>query len=215
MQGSLFNVGVLLFGHTLVGRLFGAALASLWGFMQPLLIYYCTFGEMLIKAIQGLDELQRAWLPFELPSIWYLACALISIKVTLALTVSFFAPKVSNQLMAKYTSRMTSASIKRKPNRPVPEGNGRLRKIAFLAAKDMLVWPFIACVVLTGVSFWFVEGGLSTLWVINTLRPIAIGFLIFFCMRVLPMEKVAQWLEGQHMGIGQAFRIALFKVRQM
>jgi len=215
MQGFLFNLGILFFGNTTPGRLFGAGLSSLWGFMQPLLIYYCIFGQMLIQLLQGLDEYQRSWLPFELPSVWYFVVALISLKVLLAVTVALFAPKVSNNLMARYTSRLNKASIKRKPNKAVPQGNGRIKKIAFLAAKDMCVWPFIACVVLGGISFWYVEGGLSTLMVMNTLRPIAIGFLLFFAMRLLPLEKIANWLEQKHLGIGQAFRIALFKVKQM
>ncbi len=215
MQGFLYNVGIFCFGHTTVGRVTGATLSSLWGFLQPLLIYYCILGQMLVNTLQGLDEYQRSWMPFELPSIWYFVAAIISLKVVLAGSTAYFAPKVSSQLMAKYTSRLTSAKVKRKPHSAVPMGEGRIKKTALLAVKDLCVWPFIACVTLGSISFWFVEGGLSTLVVMNTLRPIAIGFLLFFAMRLLPMERLAAWLERQHMSLGQAFRVALFKVRQM
>lgn len=215
-QGFLFNVGIFLFGHTLVGRIVGAGLSSLWGFMQPLLLYYCMCGQMLVQVLQGLDEYQRSWLPFDLPSIWYFVTALVSLKVLLAVSTAYFAPKVSNQFMAKYTSRLTQARVKKKPTTAVLAGQGRIKKIAFLAAKDLCVWPFIACVTLGSISFWFAEGGLSTWVVMNTLRPIAIGFLLFFAMRLLPMERVAAWLEQKQLSLmGKAFRIALLKVRQM
>lgn len=215
-QGFLFNVGIFLFGHTFVGRMVGAGLSSLWGFMQPLLLYYCMCGQMLIQLLQGLDEYQRSWLPFNFPSIWYFVAALVGLKVLLAITAAYFAPKVSNQFMAKYTNRLRQASVKRKPPTVVSKGAGRLKKVALLAAKDLLVWPFIACVVLVGISFWFAEGGLSTWVVMNTLRPVAIGFLLFAAMRLLPMERVAEWLEEKQLSlVGKAFRVALFKVRQM
>ncbi len=215
MQGLLFNIGIFLFGHTSLGRISGAVISCLWGFFQPFLIYYCIFGQMLLQTLKQLDEYPKSWVSFELPSIWYLVAFIVGFKVVLSASIAWFAPKVSSQLMAKYSSKILSASVKPKPGTAVPAGNGRLKKIAWLAAKDMCVWPFIACVTLSGISFWFVEGGLSTYMVMNTLRPIAIGFLIFFAMRILPMERVASWLEGQHLGLGQAFRIALFKVRQM
>lgn len=215
MQGCLFNVGIFLFGHTTTGRIIGAALLSLWGFLQQFLMYYVFFGHMLTHAVQQFHEYPKIWFNIEPNLILYALAGIVALKVVLAVTMACLAPKVSSQLMAKYTSRITSASIKRKAQTAVPVGQGRIKKIAWLAAKDMCVWPFIACLVLGGVSFWFVEGGLSTWVVMNTLRPIAIGFLVFFAMRILPMEKLASWLERQHQGLGQAFRIALFKVRQM
>jgi hypothetical protein len=140
---------------------------------------------------------------------------LVAFKVIVSLAVAWFAPRVSSSLMAKYTQKMTQTSFKRKKSTPVPEGAGRLRKIAWLACKDMCVWPFIACVILSGFSLLFIEGANSTWFVINLLRPIAVGFLLFFGLRLLPMERVALWLEKQHFGLGQAFRTALTKVRQM
>ncbi len=211
-QGILFNVGIFLFGHTVVGRMVGAALSSLWGFLQPLLIYYFMCGQMLVQVLQGID----CYMPFNLPSVWYFVAALVSLKMVLAMSTAYFAPKVSNQLMARYTSRLSKASVKKKPISTVEPGQGRLKKTAFLAVKDLCVWPFIACVTLGSISFWFAEGGLSTLVVMNTLRPIAIGFLLFFAMRLLPMERVAVWLEKKQLSLmGKAFRIALLKVRQL
>lgn len=215
MQGLLFNVGILLFGHSTFGRLFGTGLASVWGFIQPLLIYYCIFGQMLFQTLLGLDDYRRAWVSFEMPSIWFFISILVGIKVIASVTVAWFAPKVSNQWMAKYTHKMTQSPYKRKKMDPVPVGKGRLKKIAWLACKDMCVWPFVACVVLTASSLFFIEGVTSTWLVWNLLRPIAVGFLLFFAIRCLPMEKVAVWLEKRHQGTGHAFRIALQKVRQM
>lgn len=215
MQGLLFNIGILFFGHSLAGRLSGAFISALWGFVQPFLLYYCIFGKAFFQTLVCMEDNIRSWLPFELPSLWYLLSALVALKVVLALVVALTAPRVSAASMAKYTNKMTSTKFSRKPSQPVPAGAGRLKKIAWLAAKDMCVWPFIACVVLSGCSFWFLDGQTSSWLVWNMLRPVAVGFLLFFAMRILPMEKVATWLEKQHQSLGQAFRIALFKVRQM
>ncbi len=215
MQGLTYNAGIFLFGHTLPGRVLGAVLSSLWGFCQPFLIYYFIFGKMLMQILRDIDEYPKTLFSFEFPSVWYFVGAVITIKIALATCIAIFAPRLSSEVMAKYFGQLTSVSSKRKPTTFVPAGPGRYRKIAWLAAKDMCVWPFIACVLLGSVSFWFVEGGFSTLVVMNTLRPIAVGFLLFFAMRILPMEKVAVWLERQHLTIGQAFRFALQKVKQM
>ncbi|MBS0635829.1 MAG: hypothetical protein JSR37_10240 [Verrucomicrobia bacterium] len=215
-QGFLFNIGIFLFGNSVVGRIIGAAISSLWGFMQPLLLYYCMCGELLVQVIQGIDEFRRAWIPFDLPSVWYFIAALVSLKAALAMTTAYFAPKVSHQLMEKYTSRLSEARLKKKPITAVAPGQDRIKKVAILAAKDLCVWPFFACVTLGSISFWYAEGGISTMVVLNTLRPIAVGFLLFFAMRLLPMEKVAEWLEEKQLSLmGKAFRVALTKVRQM
>jgi hypothetical protein len=216
MQGLLFNVGILLFGHTTLGRIVGAGLGSFWGFLQPMILYYCIFGEMLVQTLMGLDDYKRAWLSFDLPSVWYFLGVLVGLKFLLYVIVALLSPCVSSSLMAKYTQKLTNVSYKRKKREPTPVGAGSLKKIAWLAAKDMCVFPFIACIVLTSASFLFIEGGPTCSWVVwNLLRPIAVGFLIFFAIRVIPMEKVASWLEKRHMGIGEAFRIALTKVQQL
>ncbi len=215
MQGLLYNVGIFLFGHTMPGRVLGATLSCLWGLCQPFLIYYCIFGKTLLQVFKEIDEYPKTLCSFEFPSVWYLVATVVIIKIISAVSIALYAPRMSSDSMAKYFSRLSSFSTKKKPIQAVPEGPGRYKKIAWLAAKDMCVWPFIACVILSSISFWFVEGGMSTLVVMNTLRPIAIGFLLFFGIRLLPMEKVAIWLERQHRGIGQAFRIALHKVKQM
>ncbi len=215
MQGLTYNTGIFLFGHTMPGRILGAILSSLWGFCQPFLIYYFIFGKMLMQIFNEMHEYPKTLFSFEFPSIWYFIGAVITIKIILATIIAIFAPRLSSEVMAKYFGQLTSVSSKRKPAAFVPQGPGRYKKIAWLAAKDMCVWPFIACVVLGSVSFWFVEGGFSTIVVLNTLRPVAVGFLLFFAMRLLPMEKVAIWLERQHLAIGQAFRFALHKVKQM
>jgi hypothetical protein len=215
MQGILYNIGILLCGHTTPGRVLGSGLSSLWGFLQPLLIYYVIFGEVLFKMLLGLDAYRRAWFASDFPSLWYFAGAVVLLKIVLATTIALLSPRVSSSSMALYAQRLGSTSIKRRNQSINPTGKGRVKKIAWLAAKDMCVWPFMACVVLTGVTFWYAEGGLSTIVLMNILRPIAVGYLVFFAMRMIPLEKFATWLEKRHYGIGHAFRIALFKVRQM
>lgn len=215
MQGILFNLGILLFGHTSAGRIFGASISSLWGFLQPLLIYYCIFGQALFHVFIKIEESFRNWVPMDIPSIWYLCILAVVTKVLASITITTISPKLSPSMMMQYTEKLSAAKLSKKPVQNVQEKRS-IRKTAVLAAKDLCVWPFMACVLLSAISFLWVEGPSSSWIVWTVMRPVGIGFVFFFAMRMLPLEKVASWLEKNcFSGFGQAFRIALLKIRDL
>jgi hypothetical protein len=216
MQGLLYNIGIMLFGHTAPGRMFGAALSSLWGFLQPLLIYYCIFGQGLFHTFVKLEESFRSWVPCDIPSIWYLCILVVTVKVFLGMTIAAIAHKMPQKAMSYYAKNITRAKLHKKPIFADMQVKPILSKVALQAAKDLCVLPFIACVLLSAISFMWAEGATTSWVVFALLRPCAIGFLFFFGIRLLPMEKVATWLERNHFTtLGQAFRIALHKVKQL
>jgi hypothetical protein len=220
MQGLLFNIGIFLFGHSAAGRVFGAAISSLWGFIQPLLIYYCIFGQALFHTFVKLEESFRSWIPMDIPSIWYVCVFVVITKVLISTTLALLAPKTPEHAMELYAKNLAKSNLVRSKIGKIHQSAAthvkpQLKNIAFLAIKDLCVLPFIACVLLSTVSFIWVEGAHASWLVLAMLRPIAIGFLFFFAIRMLPMEKVASWLERNHFtSLGQAFRIALTKVRE-
>lgn len=214
MQGILFNIGIILFGHTAAGRTFGACISSLWGFLQPLLIFYFIFGKALFQTFIKLEEGLRSWVPMDIPSVWYMCIIAVGAKALIAIAISVAAPKLSQSAMHQYTIKLSNTGFKTKQSNPI-KSNNTLKNVALLAAKDLCVWPFMACLFLSAISFLWAEGA-SFSWLIwAVLRPLAIGFIIFFSMRKLPLEKIATWLEGKSFTtLGQAFRIALSKVKQ-
>ena len=220
MQGLLYNLGIILFGHNALGRMFGAGASSLWGFLQPLIIYYFIFGQGLFTTFVQLEQSFRSWTPCDVPSIWYLCIVAVVLKVVAAMTLALLAPKTPQHAMEFYAQNLAKAKLGKIPipscQQDMPHTAKQLQKIAFLAAKDLCVLPFIACILLSTASFFWADGQ-HTAWLVwAILRPIAIGFLFFFGIRLLPMEKVASWLEkNQYTELGQAFRIALAKIKNL
>jgi len=217
MQGVLFNTGIALIGHNVVGRIFGACIASLWGFLQPLLIYYFIFGHALFRTLVKIEESFRSWVPMDVPSVWYLCTLAVSVKALLAVAIALYASKLSPSAMLVYAQKLQSARLMKAKSIRVEnqEKNRSVKHVVFLAAKDLCVWPFLACVLLSSISFIWAEGS-SFSWIVWTvLRPCAIGFLFFFAVRIVPLEKVGDYLEKRSCSsLGKVFKVALEKIQQ-
>lgn len=54
VQGLLYALGLTIAGANAVGAALGAALASVWGFVQPVLVAYVLLGAVFFEAIAGL-----------------------------------------------------------------------------------------------------------------------------------------------------------------
>ncbi len=215
MQGILFNFGILLFGNNATGRIFGASLSSLWGFLQPLLIYYFIFGHALFQTFISIEKGLRTWVPMDIPSIWYVCIFAVGIKVLAAAFIALFSGRLSHSQLLRSIHTLTKSKIAQKPLSATPV-KASYTRIAWLACKDLCVWPFAACVFLSTISFLWVEGANSSWIVWTVLRPIAAGFLLFFLIRILPLEKVAHYLENSSFsGLGKAFRVALNKINEL
>ncbi len=87
MQGLLFNMGILLFGTNCVGRCIGAALASVWGFIQPLLILSIVFAKPMIDGLTIVNTYTEHW---HLNLFMVLAC-IVLLKMCLAILLSLYA----------------------------------------------------------------------------------------------------------------------------
>lgn len=194
-QGLLFSIGTLLFGCNLLGAVVGGALASVWAFAQPLLIYYVIFGKSLFAAMSGVAEKLTEALP-ALASLDLVVMAglLVGIKTLLAVLVATLATFLPESAFEKYRDRLLRGGIQKKP-RPAAKRQS-LVGISKLAARDLLNRWFLGSLALTVLFFFFVESDSSKLiWI--ALRPVAVGFIVFFLIRWLPVER-----------LGQSFKVA-------
>ena len=108
MQGFLFNCGTFLFGGRAPGVVFGAILASFWGTVQSLLLYYLIFGNSLIEALQTVSkDLIRQ---FDLPAfdLFHVLAAFLILKALAAIAVSLCALMLPKQPVSAYLRRISS-----------------------------------------------------------------------------------------------------------
>lgn len=159
MQGLLYNLGIILLGNNLFGRMVGGILASLWGFIQPLLLYSFLFGPSLFQ------------LPERFPWLEGVFWGLVVGKLAASIGIVLFAPQLPACRFELYIKRLSQIA-------PNTKDSGPLR--------DLCKPLFLFSIILTAVFFYFSEGISSALlW--GVLRPLALGYLCFYLMRILPI----------------------------
>jgi ABC-type transport system involved in cytochrome c biogenesis permease subunit len=72
--------------------------------------------------------------------------------------------------------------------------NLTLKSPVKMAWSDLWNWPFIITWLMTIFFFFFSQHDKAqTFWLI--LRPLAIGFLMFYAIRLIPLEKLIKKIE--------------------
>jgi hypothetical protein len=206
MQGLLFSIGTLLFGHSTCGRLVGGILSSLWAFVQPILLYGIIFGKSGEKALLlGLQELSRS-APITEKMLIYGFAGIVLLKILLVIGMAIVIPKLSPSWISRYSMRMSRFLA----STQVPSNNrGAVRG----ALKQLFKPLFLFSVGLSALLLFFAEGSYTGL-IRHLLQPLAIAFLLFFLIRLLPLEKLAEHLGKERRGAWrEAFRVALDRVR--
>ena len=210
LQGMLFNAGTILLGYSLAGRLLGACMASLWGWIQPLLLYYLIFGHRFFEGVMGIVKEFGPYFLLSENRLYILLSCLVVVKLVLACAVVFLAPHVPMGLMP---SRKTQLAIFMKARRESSEEMPATFKSHIRGAlRDLIKPTFVFAVLSTTLFFFLTTENLQMLfW--NILRPISMGFLCFFAIRWLPLGQFAAWLESKHTNIfSSALKAALQKV---
>jgi hypothetical protein len=204
MQGLLYTVGILLFGNTLAGRLLGAALSSLWSFIQPAIIYTIIFGDNIWKAIAALNK-NLPTLPF-IPSFipegffTYLIFSAIALKVVVAMCISVYIPGFLRIKASASPSKEANPSQKTAPT--------SWRKIIVLSFKDLFKPLFLLSLSLVALLFYFIETPPDWLY-IALFRPIACGFLFFITLRVFPIERIVDRIVRKDSAFSRSFKAAI------
>lgn len=200
MQGLLFNIGILAFGHSTLGRLTGGVLASFWAFIQPLCLYGIIFGisgaQTLLKGIQ---ELSRYFSLSE--ELWlYIGVGFILMKVILVIIGALILPSLRSLHLQAYIQRLSAYMPKTQ----------EVKRSAWQSAIREICNPFflVLTVSIAGVAFYHEESYLMLAK--HVLQPVALGLLMFFILRFIPLKTWTQRLEKKAAySWVKTFRIAL------
>lgn len=186
-QGTLYYLGVALFGVNFLGQVLGMVLLSLWGFVQPLLIYYILFGRQIIDVAEYfLNQLQPI-VPLRLEHLVYGLAVLLVIKVLMGAWIVVVFRKMSESQFDRLVE-----SIKPAKSKLTTEPSLFIR-----VSRELFRPAFVISLIMTAV-FYFVTRpmGVEVVW--SLMRPIALGFLLFGLIKFIPFERIlsAQAKDG-------------------
>lgn len=184
VQGFLHGLGIFIFGPNLFGVLIGMSLLSIWAYIQPLFIYYLMFGEDLIFMGEYYTRKLSKVFDFDPQNVLYILLAVVLTKVFLSLIVGIAAALIPDKWYKKWEETLLSKVNKKKLETKEAKGN------AFrLALKDLFNPLFIVTYLITISFFLFVKSPFSpTIWI--ALRPLIVGFILFYIVRLLPLDKI-------------------------
>lgn len=211
-QGLLFSVGTLIAGANFPGILLGSLLLSVWAFVQPILIYYALYGRTMIEVADYFYEKTREAVAFEPSSLLAVLAVILGVKLALAAGVAVLAWRLPESRAKAFQDTLLVAARGRKRAESAPGG---LSQSAKLAARDLFNPLFIVSLALTAVFFLFVEASSADLiWAL--VRPIAVGFILFFAVRAIPFGRVLDWAERKGFtGFSAAFRQAVRTLKEL
>lgn len=194
MQGWLFSCGTFLFGHTFLGRIIGGILASFWAFLQPLLLYGAIFGpEALLGSFKEFGEI----FPFSEQALLGCVCGLAAFKALIVAGLCFSPSSWASRWVAK---------LSRYADQKPPSSRSPFKG----AIKQICSPLFLASIGVTAVLLYYAKGSSASL-IGHLLRPLAIGFLLFYAIRVFPIEK---FVKRQYTGsFGQTLAIAIQRLK--
>jgi hypothetical protein len=206
-QGIFFYFGLIFFGVNYVGLIFAVLLSSLWAFVQPVLFIYILYGKnSLTVAEYFLHEFER-YVPRADQIIFRILFGLIILKFVVAFFISLFAIKLSDRDFEKYHNKML---LKVK----APSASGH--SAAHMALKDLFNPLFLFSFILTTIFFIFSNSSLSIIQIIwGLLRPFALGFIIFYAIRVYPIKNISALLHRKgFIQLGKILDVAIEVVRK-
>lgn len=172
MQGLIYNLGFLCFGNTLLGRWMGGVLASMWGFFQPLLLYRLFFGSSLFQAAQIFSWVE---------GLFY---GVVVGKAVAASLIVFLTPLLPDHRFTQYFNKLSGFT---KLKNSSSDNKHPLRQVL----SDLCKPFFLFSLFLTAFFLYFSQG-ISEVLIWGILRPLGIGVLCFYIMRLLPLNR---WLK--------------------
>jgi len=184
-QGIFFYLGLFLFGTNYLSLLVAVIFSSLWGFIQPILFIYLLFGKNSVAVAEHfLNEFKNVFPNCETYLIT-IVLTFVILKCILAYFISITAIKVSEE---QFTIFQNKFSLKLKAK------TYKTRSNYLMALYDLLNPTFIISFILTSFFFIFSNSSRSVMiW--GLLRPLAIGYIIFYAIRVYPADKLVAFLR--------------------
>lgn len=201
VQGLLFRVG-LIFGVNPFGVILGMILLSIWGFIQPFITYYVLFGKTLLLAASFWAKELKAVFQITEENIMTFVIGIILTKMILASILGFLA----------FRKREEPITIKERNDFQTPKKTG---SPLLLAMKDLTKPLFLFSILLTGVFLYFSQHDWTEIiWYL--LRPLGLGFILFYLSRTLTLDRFILRLRGGRFeSFGQGLELALGRIRKI
>lgn len=206
-QGMLFYVGLSLGGLSILGLLLAILLASLWAFVQPILFIYLLFGQTSVEvAAYFLKEMQKLFQEAEQILI-VLIIGLYVLKCVVAIVACYFSITAKEETFLRFTQKMSSPIGL--PKEVASSGPARS------ALRDLFNPLFVVSLLLTAFYFTLAEASfVKIIW--ELLRPIAVGFMIFYFFRVYPIERLSLFLERKgFLKLSKSLNRAILVMKEM
>lgn len=180
MQGTLFNMGTILFGNNVVGQCIGAIFSSFWGFLQPLLIAYFVFGSHMLEGLQILQDFCKNYLPFFNLLMVFFAC--VAFKGGLSVLVVILARKMDEKRLMPLENAIFHLSEKtlNKPNK---------HRLLSPLIKDLCSLWFLLPLGLSMISIVVTEPYFTNV-IITFLRMTGCYILFFMILSTINMKKL-------------------------
>lgn len=204
MQGFLFTIGIAIAGLNVVGLILGSVLSSIWAFAHPVLTYLILYGQTILDVAEYYYNRLNSIFHFQNDELLLILGAVIGIKAVFAIGVGYLAYSLSDDRVERYQERMIH--IARRSNRSIGYSNKtETLSPAVGAIRDLTRPIFLASLVLTGLFFYFSEAPFSTT-LGALMRPVAIGFILFYFIRLAPWTR---WKGKWERFLPKTFVVAL------
>ena len=234
-QGCMFGLGSMCFGSGLAGAILGSVLASLWAFLQPFLLYYAFYGELLAKMGNYFADKMGEAFHFDPGHVLWVVLAVLTVKALAAAGLAIYAFQGNPRsleafeeallragrraLASRAPSSVAGSSVSRSSvsHSTSPESNSiREWKLSAQGAlKDLLQPLFLFSFAMTAVFLLFSESRASlAIWLL--LRPLAFGFILFFAVRIFPVDRlVATLVRSGHPAFARSLGSAIDTLRRI
>lgn len=185
MQGFLYALGPLIFGHNAFGWIIGSILASLWSFIQPILIGSIIFGSSLFQGFSFLET----WLQnqsFSISLYTVIACFVV-LKLILAISLCLLALKISKSRLKQWEKFIVSTlkiAPKRRPSKSFWRG----------LIKDLLSPWFLLSLTLSIIALTIQSQELVTI-TISLMRIMIIALIVFSLLRLINPQDIVNRLS--------------------
>lgn len=181
MQGLLLSLTTSILGVNAVGICFGMLLISLWGFLQPLLLYYFLFGSNLVHAISKFTEAMNRFVSIDPNSLLFIFLLLVVLKAVFAIAIGFLAMRTTYDTSLKYEElllKQAAAPSRKRALHPIRR-----------TLREFLNPLFLLSLCLTAVFLFYSESS-RTDFIFGLLRPAAFGAALFLGFQLVSFKKI-------------------------
>jgi hypothetical protein len=198
-QGLLFSLGCIILGANFWGAILGITLMSLWAFLQPLLIAYLLFGNLLIQAFEKLFESMTKVFPFlTLQNFGVFLLLFVVAKIFVCWALCIVAYFGNEKKIDSYMERLQKLGATHTKPR-------KAEKSFF----SYFLQPLFLISFAVTLSFFYLSEAPRSQFAWIVLRPIAVAALMYFLALNLPLERWTKKLQqGRYSRFGAALNSA-------